>query len=368
MTLLVVVPWAVWERRLGAGAEPPPPLRWLAGIAVYAAILAPWTIAVWRAAGPPALRELIGHYTVGRYLGTIENQSGPLWYYVPVLILGFFPWVPFLVPAALEAWRMSARRESALARLCLTWAIVPFLFFSFAQTKLPNYIALELPACAILVAVWFDRIAQRSDRRAALAWTAVVPVTIVLMGFAMWAFSHDNRITPALQAVRGDFIALGIVLLAGSLGCFALLTSRRLAWLAPFALGASGLVVILIIAVLGEPLVERFKPIPRLAATIQRDRRPGDAVGIQGVSGGNALLFYTGPRVATLDPPQDHAPTPGGDPKRTICSAARAFVVTSKVRPLPDPTYGRTRHDVAAANNDVLLLYDGPPCSASKPF
>jgi hypothetical protein len=37
-------------------------------------------------------------------------------------------------------------------------------------------------------------------------------------------------------------------------------------------------------------------------------------------------------------------------------------VVTGKKRPSPDPTYGRTRTIIATANNDVLYLYDGPPC------
>ncbi|MBC5822373.1 MAG: glycosyltransferase family 39 protein [Candidatus Eremiobacteraeota bacterium] len=363
VTALVIVPWALWEKRMRRPLCVPGVAPWLAGVALCAAIVAPWAIALWRAAGWSPFAELVGHYTFGRYLGTIENQSGPIWYYVPVVILGFFPWFAFLVPALAEAWRDALWRENgSVARLALAWSIVPFVFFSFASTKLPNYIALELPAFAILVAVWFDRVVERCDRRRALAWAAIVPVTIVGLGFAMWAFSHANRLTAALAATRDDFLALGSVILLGSIACFALLVGRRTSWLAPFALGASSVLVMLIIAVWGEPIVERFKPIPQLAAAIDRERRPGDAVGIQGVSGGNALLFYTHPRIAKLAGPDDAENASAADPRATICAAARMFVITSRKRPSPDPTYGRRRQLVATSNNDVLFLYDGPPC------
>ncbi len=376
LTLLVIAPWAVWTARSGGRLRLPSVTRWGLGIGLFVALLAPWAIALERAAGPVAFGELVLHYTVGRYLGTIENQSGPLWYYVPVVILGLFPWFAFLVPATMAAWRdaTAPKRDvthahdsggdPSLVRLALIWAIVPFVFFSFAKTKLPNYIALELPAFAILVALWFDRVVDRVDRRSALAWTAVVPVTICGIGFAIWAFSHDNKLIADLQQIRNDFLALGFVMVFGSLACFGLLIVRRLAWAAPFALAAAGAVVVLIIGVLGEPLVEPFKPIPPLARTIVERSRPGDTIAIQGVSGGNALVFYTHPRVATLDVPGDAAMTTATDPRRVICSSARAFVITTKKRPTIDPTYGRTRHELASSNKDVLFLYDGPPCTS----
>ncbi len=363
MAILVIGPWFVWERAAGGRALWPNWQRWAAGIAIAALIILPWAALLWQAAGPHAFEELVGHYTVGRYLGTIENQSGPIWYYVPVVVLGFFPWFAFLVPATYAGWQESrSGAGGSLARLALVWAIVPFVFFSLAQTKLPNYIALELPAFAILVAVWFDRIAGEVDRRAALAWTAVVPVTIAGLGFAMWAFSHDNRLTADLQQIRDRFVALGCVILFGSIACFALLRVRRLAWLGPFALGAASIVVVTITAVLGEPIVERFKPIPQLAADIRRERRPNDVVAIQSVSGDNALIFYTQPRVAELAGPDDPSSDPAADPRRTICSATRALVVTGRRRPTFDPTYGRNRTVIATANNDILYLYDGPRC------
>lgn len=366
VTAMVLLAWAIWERALRRTVMWPSPARCAGGLALLALIVGPWVIALARAAGMAPFKELFGHYTVGRYLGTIENQSGPLWYYVPVLILGFFPWFAFLVPATIEGFREATAPNGSLARLCLCWSVIPFCFFSFAQTKLPNYIALELPALAILVALWFDRVVDREDRRAALAWTAVVPLTIMGLAFAIATFSKDNRLGGDLRALQWDFIWLGIAIFVGSLACFCLLVRRGAAWLGPFALGATSIAVMLIVALLGEPLVERFKPIPPLAAAIDRERRPNDAIAIEGVSGQNALVFYTRPPVAVVDPSKASVDADGLE--RTICDAPRAFVVAPRRGSADDATYGRSRRPIAAADGDVVYLYAGPRCrDAARP-
>jgi len=360
---LVVVPWALWNRAVWGRFVAPSLTALLVGPALFAIVVLPWVLALAHAAGVSAVGELIGHYTVGRYLGTIENQPGPIWYYVPVVVLGFFPWIAFLVPASIEGWR-EARGEGggSLARLAIVWAIVPFVFFSLAKTKLPNYIALELPALAILVALWFDRAVEREDRRAALGWTALVPATIVLLGVAVAIFSRDNSLGGDFAQVRGDLLALGIVVFAGSVACFVLLFARRTASFAPFALGATSVAALAVIALVALPSVERFKPVPQFASIINAQRRPGDVVAIQSASGGNSLTFYTHPVVAHLDGPFEKPRSPASDPKRIVCAASRAFVV-SKIEWRNDyPTYGRSLHEVATSNKSILYLYDGPRC------
>jgi 4-amino-4-deoxy-L-arabinose transferase-like glycosyltransferase len=365
VTALVVVPWFTWERLRGESVRVPPLRAWLAGVALFLLVVLPWFALLTRAAGPQAIAELIGHYSVGRYLGTIENQTGPVWYYLPALILGFFPWFAFLPPALWAEWRASSAPRASLVRLVLIWVAVPFVFFSLAQTKLPNYIALEFPALAICVGLWFDGVSERADRRVALAWTALVPATIGGVALAIAIFSRDMHLTADTQKVFADLVSLGIVILAGSIACFALLLFARTARFAPYALAAASLVSVLIVALVAEPHAEPLKPIPQLARVIREQRSAGDTVAIQGVAGGNALLFYTTPPVATLDGSRDAA-RGATDPRRAICGAERAFVITSVRRPAPDPTYGRNRRALATADGDVLFLYDGPRCRAGS--
>jgi len=365
VTFLVIAPWLVWESRAGRRVAWPAPVAWLGGCALFLLLVVPWAVALLGAAGPIAFDRLVSHYTVGRYLGTIENQNGPVWYYVPVLILAVFPWFPFLVPAVLEGSRDARESSGSLARLALVWAVVPFIFFSLAQTKLPNYIALELSAFAILIGVWFDRVVDRADRRAALAWASIVPVTIVVLAFALSVFSRDNRTSAAFEQLSGALIALGSAMFLGSCLCFAFLLKQSTARLGPFALGAASVLVMAIIAVFGEPTVEHLKPIPHLAAVINAQVQPSDVVAIQNVAGGNALIFYTRRHVAVLG-----GPAPDDHPRHALCYAPRAFLVISR-RWQHYPTYGRSRREIGASNDDVLYLYDGPECgrdgSAARP-
>ena len=171
ITGLVIGVWALWEQRAGRLAAPRRHAVALAALA-YVAVTLPWFVALAARVGPGAVGELIGHYTFGRYTGVIENQTGPLWYYVPVVILGFFPWIAFVRsrPRPHGAKRAGPTARSRSSR---SSTIVPFAFFSFASTKLPNSWRV-LPALAILVALWFERVRAGADRRAAVVSAATI--------------------------------------------------------------------------------------------------------------------------------------------------------------------------------------------------
>jgi 4-amino-4-deoxy-L-arabinose transferase-like glycosyltransferase len=357
LVALVIIPWLAWERYEGTNLSRPPLWAWFAGAAVFIVIVAPWFGLLVARAGIDSISMLIGHYTFGRYLGTIENQSGPVWYYIPVVILGFFPWIAFLPGAIAVAWR-SARTLDGLnvqvARLAMVWAIVPFVFFSFANTKLPNYVALELPALSLLVALWLDRVADGNWLRGALVATASIPLTIAACGIAIAIYAREAHLVAGTRAVLGDLLAMAAIVFAGSVLTFVLIWRRR-ADIAPYAFGATTIVMVAYTAIVAEPHTERFKPVPQLAAVIREDGRSGDVVAIQG-AGGNSLIFYTQPHVYEIGD--------GPRAKQIVCEAKRAFVVTPLRYSGIGATYERPRHVIASAANDLLYLYDGAPCAA----
>ena len=360
VALIVVVPYALWEAR-AAGVQLPSWRGWLGGLALFVAVVAPWFGALVSRTGLHSVIVLIGHYTFGRYTGTIENQSGPLWYYVPVLILGFFPWIAFLpssIAAAARRMRDVAPEQTdsnaqSMARLALVWIVVPFLFFSFANTKLPNYIALEFPALAVIVALYFDRAVERMQSPSMLISAAAVPMTILFLALAIVVFSRNNRLTGDLHGMSFDLMYVGAAVFIGSLLAFVLLAAGRERSATPYILGASMVVAVSFIALLALPRAEAFKPIPKFARAIDEGRRPGDAVAIAGVAGGNALIFYTAPGVYTMKAPY----TPYGP----ICDAQRLWLVAP--RGADPPSYGRTLRLVAQDGKAALYLYAGPRCA-----
>ena len=91
---------------------------------------------------PDFLRVFIWQHNFERYLTPMFQHRQPFWYYMPVLLLASFPWCLVAFSALGVKWKKSSWRDSpGLFILC--WALFPFLFFSFSQSKLPGYI---LPA------------------------------------------------------------------------------------------------------------------------------------------------------------------------------------------------------------------------------
>ena len=362
ITALVVGAWLLWERRAGRLAAPRRRAVAIAAL-VFVVVTLPWFLALGARVGPAAIGELIGHYTFGRYTGVIENQTGPLWYYVPVLILGFFPWVAFVPVAFAAALREARRPEGGFTRLAIVWTVVPFAFFSFASTKLPNYVALLLPALAILVALWFERVRAGEDRRAAVVSAATIPVFVGLVAFAIGAFSRSNRLDVDVAAVSHQLVFLGAAMLAGSLLTVAAIATRKTAQWAPYVLALTSGALVLFIALIAEPAVEPLKPIPPIARTIDTDRKSGDTIAIGGVSGGNGLIFYTAPPVRDIKNNAGFV--------STICASGDAWVVTRPPDAQRLAELARSHHrtadivmqtPTAQRARAVLLHIAGPEC------
>jgi 4-amino-4-deoxy-L-arabinose transferase-like glycosyltransferase len=145
----------LWDRRL----------LWAA--LVFALVALPWYIWVGVETKVAFLRAFILQHNVGRFLHPMEHHSGPVYYYLGVVALGFAPWSAFL---GLTAWYGTAGRvrneprhtstEVGLLpcyRFLWCWITVYFLFFSLAGTKLPNYILPLYAPLAILTARFLDR-------------------------------------------------------------------------------------------------------------------------------------------------------------------------------------------------------------------
>ena len=366
IALMVIVPYTLWNAR--HEEQRLPSLRaWIGGALGFIIVVAPWMVAMEAHTGAHAFEQMIVHYTFGRYTGVIENQSGPFWYYLPVVILGFFPWIAFLPVgigygvAALST--MSAPPNLArLWRLAFTWITVPLVFFSFAQTKLPNYIALELPALALVVALYFDAVIKKGGSRWIVISAASVPIFIGLCTIAIALFVRDNKLGSSALAVAPDLIQMGASIGIGSILTAILLARRSTIAAAPFVLCAAMLVAVDILAVEALPHAEPFKPVPQLATIIGSQRQSGDVVAIQSFRGANALVFYTQPHVYALAPPGASKSDEGVPARSVLCTHDRIWLVAPLKRPAFDPTYGRMRTLIASHGTGALYLIDGPAC------
>jgi 4-amino-4-deoxy-L-arabinose transferase-like glycosyltransferase len=359
VVVLVIGAWLVWERRLRTPVVLPSIGTLVVALGLFALIALPWFVTVSMRVGPQAAGELIGHYTIGRYTGVIENQTGPWWYYLPVLILGFFPWIAFLPVALLRDVRRAAGADAAFTRLALSWALVPFVFFSFAQTKLPNYIALLLPALAIVTARAFAAAVDAADRRWILISAAALPVFAAAVVVAGAIFSRTNAFE--LAGLVPYLAVLGYAVLGTTVVTVVAFAVARTQPVAPFVLTGAMAAVLLFIALIAQPAAEPLKPMPSIARKIQAQRAPGATVAIRSVNGSNGLTYYTSPGVVTID---------GTDSayRALICATPDLYLVT-RAQDVPELAnvarrLGRRANDLGAVRRVTALHVDGPGCTS----
>jgi hypothetical protein len=217
-----------------------------------------------------------------------------------------------------------------------------------------------LPALAILVALWFERLAEGAARRTAIWSAAAIPLLIGVVGIAIAAFIGTNHLQNATAIVGPPIETLGAVMLAGSLLTVAAIARRRWGEYAPYVLGATSGALVLFIAFAGEPAAETLKPIPPLAAAIDAQAAPGSTVAVRGVAGTYALIFYTHPGVLTV-----------GDSDaafaQAICTQPDLYLVT-RAADLPAleriaAARGRTSTIVDRRRGEAVLRVDGPACA-----
>jgi 4-amino-4-deoxy-L-arabinose transferase-like glycosyltransferase len=131
------------------------PIHLASGAALFLTIAAPWHLIVSsRNPGWAHFYFVYEHWE--RFTSAGHGRYQPFWFFIPIVLLGLFPWTGFLWASFRDAlaggW--SRRRENADAWFFATWAIFIFLFFSESQSKLIPYILPVLPPLAVLIGRW----------------------------------------------------------------------------------------------------------------------------------------------------------------------------------------------------------------------
>lgn len=150
------------------------------GIILFIAIVIPWYILA-QQANPDFLHYFFVTQHFTRFLSAAEfNNKTPFWFYVPVVLIGFFPWIIFLYQAIKSALKqvLAAKHEHQTELFLLLWITIIFLFFSIPKSKIVTYMLPIFPAAALL-----------TGRYLASIWTSISQkkITQYSLGFAVAA-------------------------------------------------------------------------------------------------------------------------------------------------------------------------------------
>ncbi|MFJ1251940.1 glycosyltransferase family 39 protein [Cupriavidus sp. CuC1] len=209
---LVLVIYTLISRDFGLWRR----LHLITGIALMLIVTVPWFWLV-SERNPEFLNFFFIHEHWQRYTSTVHSRKGPLWYFVPLLVAGFVPWLG-LAPRMWEvvredgaAARVAAVRPFRPALLLAVWAVAIFVFFSLSGSKLPGYIVPIFPALGMLAAMALERIDERGWRRQLNAMLVIM--AIGLLASPVVATLHSNHTATADYRRYAVWVAAAFVVM-----------------------------------------------------------------------------------------------------------------------------------------------------------
>ncbi|TCL38716.1 4-amino-4-deoxy-L-arabinose transferase-like glycosyltransferase [Anaerospora hongkongensis] len=232
------------------------------GVLLFAAIALPWYVIMYVYHGMDFINTFLGFHNVTRFLQP-EHSSGKLWYYyIPVVVLGFFPWTAFLAQAFSAAIKETGEKRNTCLFLII-WAVAVFSFFSLSQTKLVSYILPMYPPLAMLVGYYFDKAWTERQYRALKTSAAVFSAAAILMsaGLLYAATAVTAELIVPVKVIAGMLAVLAVSVLYQSFhGKFRAVFSLFVAGMVVFtALIMTQALPAVIPAVSVKPVVDEFK-------------------------------------------------------------------------------------------------------------
>ena len=224
-----IVVYSIWQRDWGLWKK----LHLFKGLLLYLLITAPWFIAV-SVVNPEFAQFFFIHEHFDRYTSDVHSREGPIYYFIPYLLLGVCPWlITSLRSLAFPGfkWLPENPGQFDAKRFMWTFVVVTFCFFSLGQSKLPGYILPILPVIAIIAG---GQIAHR-DRIDADRWVMLALGLLYVIGaFNIERLASDHYPAHQWASYAPWLIGSGILLMIS----FAVLTIKKGTRLAVFASAA----------------------------------------------------------------------------------------------------------------------------------
>ncbi|MBI5180818.1 MAG: glycosyltransferase family 39 protein, partial [Nitrospirae bacterium] len=319
---MTIIPYLILTKRF---KETLREARLFSGAIIFLAIILPWYILEIRANGWEYINAFFLKHNIQRFTSVNSGHSGPLFYYIPVILIGFFPWSAFLPYAIYKLTPRSLKELNLNSRLMLfsvIWFSAVFVFFSLSRTKLPNYIASLFPPMALITAMLLKeyltplypplpRVELKGGdilrgTKYSAAFFSILCITLAAALFFVPAIL--SRVHSSLPDGFADIpikigkwpIILAVLFFAsGILSAIAFLKDMRSLLIGVIGLTSS--IFLLIALNLAIPDIERLiqSPLKNFAAVIREKNEPERRIASYRINN-PSILFYSQQKVFTL--------------------------------------------------------------------
>ena len=299
ITLIPICIFLIYEKDTATFKQ----MRWGQGMLLFALIAFPWFIYQIRL-NKGLLYDWLFHQTLGRIVREIQQ---PFYFFIPVLIGLFFPWIFFLISALkrkLSFKKAPLDEEHTKILLLFLWFILPFIFFSCIGKKLVPYILPLLPPLATITARFWDEIIDNPKMLAGKIFAVPYYIFLFCLGalfVSVMVFStggFDDQLKAQLAPV--NIIALVAILAAAMIATFSLFKLKRGQALFCAITLTSALFFLAAIDILPKIEIYTSKSIRTLAMKINKDLRPEDKI-VNYRCFLKSLPFYLGRRTIVVE-------------------------------------------------------------------
>ncbi|MEB2485583.1 glycosyltransferase family 39 protein [Burkholderia multivorans] len=226
---LIARDWALWKR-----------LYLVSGLVIFFAIATPWFVLV-QQRNPEFFNFFFIVQQFRRYLTPEQNRPGPFYYFVPVLLVGFLPWLSVAWQSVRHALRMPRQPNGFSPMLVLLiWSAFIFLFFSASHSKLISYVLPVAPALALIIGAYLPLLGADRFRRHLLGY--LVFFVAAAFGIIFLAYQGDARTPNALYRAFQIWLYVGLAIAAVLTLVAAWLNRRASVTAALAAFGAAWLI------------------------------------------------------------------------------------------------------------------------------
>ena len=277
ITLIPICIFLLWKKQFHIFKQ----MRWGKGLLLFLLVGFPWFIYECI-----LNKGLLFDWTYQQTLNRIVRETKePFYFFIPVLIGLFFPWIFFAAPALkryLSFKRAPLDKERTSMFLLFLWFVLPFLFFSCIGKKLVPYILPLLAPLAIITARIWDEAIDNPRMLSGKIFAIFYYIYIFCLGILLLAMisflslGFDVRL--GAEAARLNIIVMCIILagaIAVSLSHFKLKKVGKLFWTIAIT---SSLFFFTTIDLLSKIEITTGKSIKSMALKIKEDLRPEDKV------------------------------------------------------------------------------------------
>lgn len=185
-------------------------LWYLPGFLLFISIICAWGVPFWISLGTKQIFTLFSNETPGRFMSGYAHPQ-PLYYYMPITIIGFFPWSLFVFVPLIHLLRKRKSipsEEKKPAYFFCSWFICTLAFFSASHSKLITYILPISPSVALLTLLFF-----RWEKESKL-WKEYRWMLRLVLGLSMLFLVGAIFTMPKWLPVKYGFSLYHIIILA----------------------------------------------------------------------------------------------------------------------------------------------------------